>query len=87
MIGFEWAYYSIKDNGMLSNKDVEVFVLRCSTRWLWWAWSLMPRAASLSAASWSDINFYVKLTGVLREAQLCDACAPRRTLPPLSQLH
>jgi hypothetical protein len=29
------AYYSIKDNGMLSDKDVEVFVLRCSTRWLW----------------------------------------------------
>jgi hypothetical protein len=29
------AYYSIKDNGMLSDKDGEVFVLRCSTRWLW----------------------------------------------------
>jgi hypothetical protein len=53
-----------KDNGMLSDKDVEVFVLRYSTRWLWWARSLMPRAASLSAVSGSDINFYVKLTGL-----------------------
>jgi hypothetical protein len=28
MTGFEWAYYSTKDMEMLSNKNVEVFVLR-----------------------------------------------------------